>query len=267
MMKMWQMLLQTWKRMVKKLKLLHDWQSQEVRLYYYLLKFKIILIIILVLGYPRRLQQLGKHIGVNHLRDLVRQFLHDQHNPDHPTPGYEMDISKCPDFNGKVDVFYSAVASFYAPSDICGVNGILHHTIRATSSWQNGPARHDCVFVEHNPLLPGFQGLYIAQVFLFFSFTFRDITYSCALVRWFSTIGNKPCSNTGMWMVEPELDAEGERLISVIHLDTILRPAHLIPIYGSQFIDHDMTHTDSLIAFSAFYVNKYSDYHAFEVAF
>lgn len=220
-----------------------------------------------MLHHPTRLQAIGQHIGVLNLHGLVRQFLHDQRNPNHPLPGHEMDVSLCPDFNGKVHVFSSAVASFYAPSDICGVNGMLRHIIHSTPTWRNGPARHDCVFVEHDPTLQGFKSLYVAQVILFFSFYFRGVDYPCALVRWFETIGDQPCPNTGMWMVEPEFDANGQRLISVIHLDTILRPAHLIPVYGNDYIDHDMRHSDSLLAFVAFYVNKFSDYHAFEIAF
>ncbi|KAG1874100.1 hypothetical protein C8R48DRAFT_745984 [Suillus tomentosus] len=220
-----------------------------------------------VLHHPTQLQAIGQLIGVLNFYDLVRQFLHDQRNPDHPLHGHEMDVSLCPDFNGKVYVFSSAVALFYAPSDICGVNGMLRHIIRSTPTWCNGPARHDCVFVEHDPTLQGFKSLYVAEVILFFSFYFRGVDYPCAIVRWFETIGDQPCSNTGMWMVEPEFDANGQCLISVIHLDTILRPAHLIPVYSNDYIDHDMQHSDSLLAFVAFYVNKFSDYHAFEIAF
>ncbi|KAG1903191.1 uncharacterized protein F5891DRAFT_947854, partial [Suillus fuscotomentosus] len=62
-------------------------------------------------------------------------FLHDQQNPDHLIPGHEMDVSLCPDFNGKVRVFHSATASFYAPSDICGVNGMLRCVIHSASTW------------------------------------------------------------------------------------------------------------------------------------
>ncbi|KAG1907604.1 uncharacterized protein F5891DRAFT_1124515 [Suillus fuscotomentosus] len=194
-----------------------------------------------VLHHPTQLQAIGQLIGVLNFHDL-------------------MDVSLCPDFNGRVHVFSSAVASFYAPSDICGVNGMLRHIIRSTPTWCNGPARHDCVFVEHDPTLQGFKSLYVAQVILFFSFYFWGVDYPCALVRWFETIGDQPHPNT-------EFDANGQRLISVIHLDTILRPAHLIPVYGNDYIDHDMQHSDSLLAFVAFYVNKFSDYHAFEIAF
>jgi hypothetical protein len=197
----------------------------------------------------------------------VRRFLYDQLNPTTATSCHEVDITLCPLFDGKISVFHSATTSFYAPSDICGASGMHRQVIRSSRSWRNGPARHDCVFVEHDATLPGLRGLYVAQVILLFSFTYQQVYYPCALVRWFDIIGDHPCSNTGMWMVEPEYNAQGDRLVSVIHLDTILRPAHLIPIYGAHYIDRDLRHTDSLVAFAAYYVNKYSDYHAYEIAF
>ncbi|KAG1833244.1 hypothetical protein DFJ58DRAFT_719454 [Suillus subalutaceus] len=177
-------------------------------------------------GYPQQLQAIGEHIGIPHFCDL--------RNPDHAIPVHEMDVSQCPNFNGKVDVFHSAVASFHAASDSCGVNGMMCHAFRAAPNWRGG-----------------FQGLYVAQVILLFSFTFRGVLYPCALIHWFLTIGNQPCPETGMWMVKPELDAD----------------THLIPVYGSHLLPHDITHSDSLMAFEAFYINKYSDYHVFEIAF
>lgn len=193
--------------------------------------------------------------------------MYDQLNPASAVPFHEVDITLCPLFDGKFSVFHSATVSFYAPSDICGVGGMHRQVIRSLPSWRGGPARHDCVFLEHDSTLPGFCGLYVAQVILLFSFTYRQVDYPCALVRWFDTIGDEPCPNTGMWMVEPEYNAEGDHLVSVIHLDTILCSAHLIPIYGSHFLDRDVHHTDSLVIFAGYYVNKYSGYHAFEVAF
>lgn len=53
----------------------------------------------------------------------------------------------------------------------------------------------------------------------------------------------------------------------MIHVDSIMQSAHLIPIYGANFVPNDLHFTDSLSAFSAFYVNKYSDYHAYRLAF
>jgi hypothetical protein len=38
---------------------------------------------------------------------------------------------------------------------------------------------------------------------------------------------NKPDEDTGMWVVEPDFNADGSPLVSVIHLDCILRAATL----------------------------------------
>ena len=55
--------------------------------------------------------------------------------------------------------------------------------------------------------------------------------------------------------------------MTVVHLDTILRGAHLIPVYGSSFIPPHFRHSWSLDAFKAFFVNKYADHHANKIAF
>ena len=55
-------------------------------------------------------------------------------------------------------------------------------------------------------------------------------------------------------------------LTTIIHLDSIYCGAHLIPVYGSDFLPVGFKHTWSLDAFEAFYVNKYADYHAYSVA-
>ena len=53
----------------------------------------------------------------------------------------------------------------------------------------------------------------------------------------------------------------------VIHLDSILHLAHLLPIYGDKQAPRDMKYMDSLYIFEEFYVNKFTDNHAFEIAF
>ncbi|KAG1855567.1 hypothetical protein F4604DRAFT_1883217 [Suillus subluteus] len=213
--------------------------------------------------YPRHLAKIAAFIDCPKFPELVGRFLYDQRNPDASIQATDMqDISVLPVVEGRVDVFNSAIARFCAPSDLSGVNGMQRQRIHSCTSWRNGPARHDCVYAEKDPLLPGFQGLYIAQVILFFSFTYQ--------VHWFTPIGDEPCELTGMWMIEPEweddLDSK-QRVVSVIHLDSIMRAAHLIGVYGSQHIPHNLKHTNSLAAFSAYYVNKFSDYHAYEIAY
>ena len=139
--------------------------------------------------------------------------------------------------------------------------------IRAVSEWRKGPARYDCVFVNSNPELEGMRGLDVVQVLLFFSFEFQNQFYPCALVRWFSRIGDEPDEDTGMWRVESELDSDGQPVISVIHLDCIFRAAHLIGVCGHQFLPRNLYLHQSLDVFRAFYVNKFIDHHAFEIAF
>jgi hypothetical protein len=110
------------------------------------------------------------------------------------------------------------------------------------------------------------RGLDVVRILLFFSFTYGDVTYPCALVHWFSLLDDERDEDTGMWMVEPEVAPDGAPVISVIHLECVLRAAHLLPIYGDAPIPVTMTFHDSLDAFPAYYVNKYADHHAFEIA-
>ncbi len=139
--------------------------------------------------------------------------------------------------------------------------------IRATPSWYRGPPRYDCVLAEKDPSKEGFRGLHAAQVRLLMSFLCNDIEYPCALVRWFSPVGDEPDDLTGMWVVEPDYTADGSLLYGVVHLDTILRAAHLIPVFGDAIIPADFHYSQSLDAFNAYYINKFADHHAHEVAF
>ncbi|KAF8900409.1 hypothetical protein CPB84DRAFT_1680498, partial [Gymnopilus junonius] len=125
----------------------------------------------------------------------------------------------------------------------------------------------DTVFVVGNTVEEGFRGLLMAQVHLFLSIVHCRVTYPCALVEWFSTIGEEPCTDTGMWMVEPDFNALGKQAQSVIHLGSILHCAHLMPVAGNVFISQRVKFHNSLDAFQAYYVNKYIDHHAHEIAF
>ncbi|KAH9919576.1 hypothetical protein B0H21DRAFT_702115 [Amylocystis lapponica] len=219
-------------------------------------------------GYPRTLPELGEHLGQPALHELVSRFLYDQSNRDNPDAPNAEDIplADCPLFTGRISVFHSASATFYAPSDISGIAGMRRERIRATPSWRSGPARYDCVFVANNDA-DGFRGMHVAHVRLFFSFSFQNENMPCALVEWFLPVGDGPDDDTGMWIVEPDFDFNGRRSAGVIHLDAIVRAAHLIGVYGESHLPPKFKHTDSLDAFAAFYVNKYADHHAHEIAF
>ena len=152
------------------------------------------------------------------LSDLVAYFLYDQHTPNAERSGAHIDISQCPNkFMGKVYSYTSAIATFYAPSDLSRAGGMYRQCIHASPSWHNGPKWYDCVYVERDPTLSGFQGLFVAKVLHFFDFEFRNRYYPCALVHWFDSIGDQPCPNTGMWMVQPEYNGEGEPTFGLYH--------------------------------------------------
>ncbi|KIM41784.1 hypothetical protein M413DRAFT_27359 [Hebeloma cylindrosporum] len=206
---------------------------------------------------PRTAQELGTRLNIPDLRGRISRFLYEQDNPDLDIPLDDVPLSACPQFEGNIRVFPSAISIYYAPSDKSGVRGMFRERIRAVESWRKGPARYDCVFVERDPDLPGFRGLYVARVRAFLSITHNKVKYPCALVWWFSTVGDSPCPDTGMWMVEPDFDQTGNRAMSIIHIDSILRGAHLMGVSsGSQFIPHHLSFSHTLDAFRSFYTKQ-----------
>lgn len=73
-----------------------------------------------------------------------------------------------------------------------------------------------------------------------------------------------------MWVVEPEYLLRGDIRVpspAIINLNTVVRAAHLIPVYSEQFIPADGTYSSTLDNYQKFYVNKYADHHAYEIAF
>lgn len=166
----------------------------------------------------------------------------------------------------------SARAVYYAPSDLCGIKGLHSERLRATPSWHHGAGRYDTVFIGKSDAdRPGFAGLFVARVRLFFSFKHNGIKYPCALIHWFSTVGETPDEDTGLWMVEPDFIGYGVNrrpFMEVVHLDVLLRGAHLIGLSGTQRLpDRDFVFSDALDRFQSFYVNKYADHHSHEIAF
>ncbi|KAI6095452.1 hypothetical protein F5141DRAFT_1191309 [Pisolithus sp. B1] len=153
-------------------------------------------------------------------------------------------LTQLPHYDSQVRVFNSASSRFYTPSDLSGVDGMCTEYICACLMWRNeGLCNNSC-----------------------FSFNYKGVTYPCAVVHWFDTIGNEPDNDMGMWMVWPAHLANNSPFFNIIHLNTIYCTAHLIPIYGTHFISLDIKSFNSYDAFHAFYVNKYADHHAFETA-
>lgn len=164
-------------------------------------------------------------------------------------------------------VYNSATVISYAPSDQSGQG--LHHDITCCMpSWNGGPAHRDCVFVEGGGIDGnGFGGLLATRVCLLFTFGHHGKMYECALVGWYLPVRNALDETTGMWIVAPEMDQQGQWVCAMISLDAVLRLAHLIAVYGEDVLLVDFHYTDTLNTFQAYYVNKYIDYHAHCLAF
>ncbi|KAJ7163934.1 hypothetical protein C8R43DRAFT_1168740 [Mycena crocata] len=215
-------------------------------------------------SFPKTILELAAHIQQPQFPELVRRFIYEQLNPDSAIPVAQVPLDSCPAFTGRIAVFLSAVARFYAPSDLCGAGGMYRERIRANPNWHGQYPRYDTVFVVTDPVLPGMPGMDIGRVLLFFSFTYRDTHYPCALLHWHTRVGNAPDDDTGMWVVTPEFEGNGDRHIAVVHLDSIARAAHLLPVYGSAFVEEDFHFSYSLDAFRAFFVNRFADHHTHE---
>jgi hypothetical protein len=122
------------------------------------------------------------------------------------------------------------------------------------------------MFINVQLDLEGMQGLQIAHMLCFFSSKNMFILYECAIIHWFDVIGDAPDEDIGMWVVQLSFDGHSLN-ISVIHIDAIYRTAHLLPLYGVDFIPCVINFSNSLDKFCTFYVNKFADHHAFEIAF
>ncbi|KAH7917799.1 hypothetical protein BV22DRAFT_1108505 [Leucogyrophana mollusca] len=215
----------------------------------------------------RTVAALADEISVPHLRRLIRHFLFSQLHPEDERDPADVPAAACPRHEGKINVYNSATATFYAPSDPSGVGGMRREHICACPIWQNEHARYDCVFVSFDSSSEGMRGLEIARILTFFSFVFEGGTYPCAVVHWFEKTDADADEDTGMWIVRPGFHEDQSRHLAVIHIDTIYRAAHLIPVYGAEFVPDDLKFYHSYDTFRTFYVNKYVDHHAFEIAF
>jgi hypothetical protein len=168
------------------------------------------------------------------------------------------------DFTPLISVFPSAVATFYAPSDLCGT-GMQSERIRAVQSWRGGSARYDCVFVTRDlSATPpaDIKDLYVSRVTLLFSFSYCHTTHQCALVHLLPFKDDRPDEDTGMWIVERSRSGVSQ----VIPLNAIYRAAHLIPVFhGVATLSRTLSAANSLDHFRYYYVNKFIDHHAFEI--
>ena len=196
---------------------------------------------------------------------LLRRFLYDQLNPNAAVSVDNVPLDQCPIFVGRILVFHSAVARFFAPSDLCGAGGMYQERIRSNPSWRDECARYDTVFVQTGLDVGSMKGMVIGRVRLLFSFTSGGTPYPCALVEWLIP-EDEVDNDTGMWVVRPEFEGVGgrRRTLAIIHLDCIARAAHLLPVFGSSFVPEELHFSDTLDVYRTYFVNNNIDHHSHE---
>ncbi|TRM55858.1 hypothetical protein BD626DRAFT_415265 [Schizophyllum amplum] len=217
-------------------------------------------------GYPLWAKELATHVEQPKLPELIRRFLFGQLNSDDRDPD-AVALEDCPPLpRSPIHVYHSAAATFYAPSDISGVGGMRREHIRSTPSWRKEGPRRDVAFGVKDKDESGFRGLVVLRVMLLFSFVYAGKSYPCALVQWFSPVGDAPDHKTGMWIVKPDT-TRGVRDVAVVHLNALIRCAQLLPVFGDMRMPIGFEHCYTYDCFQAFYVNKYADHHTNEIVF
>ena len=78
---------------------------------------------------------LAMDIGQPDLLLLMRQFLAHITGPNPNASESDQSEISLPTFLNKISVYKSAIASFYAPSDICGIKSMHCEWIHTTPSW------------------------------------------------------------------------------------------------------------------------------------
>jgi hypothetical protein len=163
-----------------------------------------------------------------------------------------------------IQVYNAVTALYHAPSDPSGVHGMRREWIRCTSNWRGRGCREDCVLVdvdaEDAP-----NGLQAARARLFFSLEYQNIHYECALLHWYSDHSDKADPDTGMRILVPSSRTNGLPQLDVVPLDSIIRAAHLVPVYGPDFVPEHLEFWQTLDTFKAFYLNCYIDHHMFDL--
>ncbi|KAI0746738.1 hypothetical protein C8Q80DRAFT_1321332 [Daedaleopsis nitida] len=224
-------------------------------------------------NHTRTIDQLAVEFDIPDLQEYIRRFLYHQLcAASTGLSGAAVELNMCPPLPDNnpltLSIFYSATATFYAPSDSSGVDGMRSEIVRATPRWRNGAPRFDCVFINRRNDLPGLLGLDVARVRMLFSFRYQGTVFHCAAVHWYWRIEDEPDEDTGMWVVKPSYFRRGRArlpLISVVHLDTIVRACHLIGVSIGNPVPVDLAGHSSLDHFKTFFVNKFIDHHAFEL--
>ena len=206
---------------------------------------------------------LSKELQQPKLHAMIRRFLFDQVYADEQMSSADVPINLCPIFDGRVAVYHSATATFYAPSELAGSGGMHREIIHSTPSWYHEYERRDTILIQNGLDKDVMGGMLVGWVIRFLSIVHDNLQYLFAYVEWFEPFADACDPLTGLWVVRPEKEGR-HRAVGLVHVDSIVRACHLIGVFGSARIPLDFHFADSLDAFKMFYVNQYADYHSHE---
>lgn len=204
---------------------------------------------------------------LDEFRLLIRRYLYTQIFPDEDLPVADVDTDDLPFLSNytNIGIFKCARTAFYAPSEEAGPWGMHAEVIRCNPSWYRQYERRDTMLVQTGDEGDVMGGMLVARVVRFVRIKYGDIEYPSAFVEWFLPVDDQPDAVTGMWILEPEVDATGRRTLDIISLvDSVFRSCHLIGVMGAEFLPIDFDFSFSHDAFDSFYLNRYSDYHMHE---
>jgi hypothetical protein len=225
------------------------------------------LMCIAVHNLPRQVEGLGRALHILHFSRLCQEFLESQQQlierSSHVnTNGHSP--RRIAASTARIRVYTSAIALFYAPSDPSGIHGMKRERIHCTAAWRGRP-REDCVLVKvDDEEAPG--GIQAARIKLFFTLTYQQKVHECALVHWYSDLlPNESDPDTGMRVVSPSIWPDQSADLAVISLDSVVRAAHLMPVFGPRHVSDDLHYRDTLNTFQSYYLNCYIDHHMYEL--
>ncbi|KAG2358510.1 hypothetical protein BDR07DRAFT_1294809, partial [Suillus spraguei] len=109
---------------------------------------------------------IADQIGQPNFTTLIQHFLHDQchSDSDSDTDSSSSDLSQSalPEIYEKITLYTSAMATFFAPSDISGIGSMHYECICAVNTWRNAPGHNDCIFISTDSSADGMHGFDIA---------------------------------------------------------------------------------------------------------
>lgn len=215
--------------------------------------------------HSRNVSQLARELSLSShaLHIQLGRFLYGQIHRDPDLDPDDVPIDELPSYAGSIQVYSSAHAKYYSPSELSGPFGMHSEVIRSHPSWFGKFERRDTVLVGIGEDDDPMGGMAVARVMRFLRLRCDGVVYPCALIEWFLPVDDAPDPLTGMWIVKPET-VRGSRPIDIIPLDSIFRACHLMGRTTSAFLPRDFNFSYSHTAFKTFFLNKYADYHSHE---